>query len=174
MNEVRNWKNWLVVFAALLCVTVISCRSFVDKITPANLDEQVRVLANVEPNDFGLLGPTLHDLKNIKNQLIVQHRQEKLTHVRQVEDLDFIYPFAFGILDFDIQDAKEVQQIVIGSESNPVSILGILAGFGLTGIGTAIGRKYLKRPGDYTPEEVEVAITKVQKEGSNGEAKRPD
>jgi len=129
-----------------------------DRITPGNLDKQVRELANVDSNDFGLLGPTLYDLKNIKNQLIVQHREQKLAHVRATEDIDFIYPFAFGILDFDIQDATEWQQIVIGSEGNPISILGILAGLGLTGVGTAIGRKYFHTPGDLTPEQHQLLV----------------
>lgn len=161
----RDWKNYLLAIVGLICMAFFGCRTWLDKVTPVNIDEQVRLLAGTEPNDFGPIGPTLYDARKIKNQLTSQHHFGMLGLQRQRADLDWRHNFAGGLLKISIDEAEAWQQAVIGSEDNPVSILGLLASMGLTGVGTAVGRKYLRRPGDVTPDELNVAVEKAKNGG---------
>ena len=43
--------------------------------------------------------------------------------------------------------------VLIGSEDQPLSIMGMLSIAGFGGMGTLLGKNLLKRPKDYTPEE---------------------
>jgi len=142
-NKIRNTG---LVLVGLLCLAVLNCRSSMDKLTPAPVSSQVLKYAEKEPNDFWYGIPSLWDLKEIRNEIALKHRNATVRHRRGIEDEEFRYDFAMGLLNSSIQESEDFQQLVIGTEDNPVSILGILAGLGLTGVGTVLGGRYIKRP----------------------------
>lgn len=68
---------------------------------------------------------------------------------------------AISSVEYSIEESEIVQDVVIGSEQQPVSILGIL---GYSGIGLFAGR-LMKRKGDLDPKEVEVEKAKAKDDG---------
>lgn len=153
--------SWFLVAVCIVSLVLISCRSVLDGITPANINDRSLDYAEVDLNSLGLI-PSLADAKRVRTEIVIGHRDVQLDLKRLAQDDKLYYQDALGFIDASIAESQYVQDIVIGSEDQPFSLLGILAG--LTG-GAAIG-KAMKRKGDYSPEEVEVEIAKA-KNGSN-------
>ncbi len=153
----KDWKGYLLAVVCIMCFAAISCQSMVDRVTPVGVDKHVRqYLESDKPSDV----TSLYNAKVARADVIIKHRNEQTDLLRLAQDDEVAYKDAIGFIETSIEEAEYVQDIVIGSEEHPFSILGILAG--MTG-GLQIGRM-LKRKGDYSQEELDVAVSKVNRE----------
>lgn len=159
-NTWRDFKNVVLVMVCMMAVVTIGCRGFVDRITPAELSPQVSKYVGVEDKEI----VSLFDAKRIKDQVIIKHRDTQVDLMRQAQDDEVYYQDAITFIQQSINASQEFQDLVVGSEDQPFSILGVLAG--LTG-GAAIGRA-LKRKGDLSPAEVEEVVAKAKASVLNG------
>ena len=160
----RDWKNYLLLVVGLVSLAILSCRSALDKVTPANRPGPALVYINAEPNDFELFGfpfYSLADARDTKYQVQVKHRSRRIELNRQLQDDSLQHGDAVNSVDYSIEESEIVQDIMIGSEQQPISILGILAG---AGISLPIGRA-MKRKGDLDPKEAELEKAKARDEG---------
>lgn len=148
MDTWRDAKNIILVLLTVACLAIIGCRGLMDGATPGWMPKQSAKYLG-DPNAAGLTN--LNALKEARTDIIVTHRDKQIDLMRMAQDDKIAYQDAIGFIDTNIQDSQTMQDLVVGSEDTPFSILGILAGF--TG-GAAIGRA-LKRKGDMTPEEAE-------------------
>jgi len=167
----KDWKNYLLLTVGLSALAILSCRTYVDKVTPATRPLPALAYINAEPNDFGLFGfrfYSLADARETKYQVELKHRSERLRLNRQLKDDSLFHGDAINSVDYSIEDSEIFQDIMIGSDKTDISILGILAGAGIT---LPIGRA-MKRKGDLDPKEVEAEKAKAKDEGrkeANGE-----
>lgn len=157
MNTWKDKKNITLVLLALLCVAVIGCSSLLDYGTPARRHFLAAKYLE-DPNSAGLT--SLGTLKDDRTRMLVKYRDTQKSLLREAEDNSFGYKDAKGFIDQDIADAEYLQDIVVGSASQPMSLLGLLGGFAG---GAAIFRP-MKRKGDKDEAEVEVEITKRMQE----------
>ena len=149
----RKLKDISLIVVAIVLLGILGCRSLLDEITPAAVNQRIMDYAEVEPNDIGF--PTLADVKRIKTEVIINHRDNQIDLKRFAEDDKLGYQDALDFIDASILEAEYIQTLMIGDETQPISILGLLAPLG---IGTALGRRYLKRPGDLSPDEVKKTV----------------
>jgi len=154
----KDRKNILLAIACVICLAVISCRSMMDRFTPTTQTEQSYEYGNESLDGFKEID-SLHNVKKLRDKIIIKHRTEQINYLRAAEDDDNAYSDAIGFITGNIKEAEYLQGVVVGSEDQPFSLLGILAGF--TG-GAAIGRA-LKRKGDYSPTEVEEIVAKAKR-----------
>jgi len=154
----KNKTNYLLGAACVICLGLISCRSMMDRITPCSQTEQSYEYVNGSLNGFKEVD-SLHNVKKLHNEAVIGHRTEQIDLKRLAEDDELDYGDAIGFIDANIKEAEYLQGVIVGSEDQPFSLLGILAGF--TG-GAAIGR-VLKRKGDYSPTEMEEVVAKAKR-----------
>ena len=154
----KDRKNLLLALACIVCLAIISCRSMMDRFTPCTQTEQSYEYVHGSLNGFREID-SLHNVKKLRTEIIIKHRTEQIDYLRAAEDDDFANNDAIGFITDNIKEAEYLQGVIVGSEDQPFSLLGILAGF--TG-GAAIG-KMLKRKGDYSPEEVEAVVAKAKR-----------
>lgn len=155
----RDWKNYLLLIVGLSALAILSCRSALDKFTPANPPKPALAYIEAEPNSFGFY--SLADARETKYQVQLKHRSEQLDLKRQLQDDSLLHGDAINSVDYSIEESEIVQDIVIGSEQQPISILGILGG---SGIGLLAGR-LMKRKGDLDPKEAEIEKSNAREEG---------
>ena len=154
----KDRKNILLVVACVICLAVISCRSMMDRFTPCTVTEQSYEYVHGSLDGFKEID-SLHNAKKLRNEIVIKHRTEQIGYLREAEDDNNANSDAIGFITGNIKEAEYFQGVIVGSEDQPFSLLGILAGF--TG-GAAIGRA-LKRKGDYSPEEVEAVVAKAKR-----------
>lgn len=153
----RDFKNVVLVVVCMLALIGIGCRGLMDRLTPADLSPHVSGYLDIEHKDL----VSLHEATQIKDQVIIKHRNTQTDLLRQAQDDETYYQDAITFVRESIAEAKQLQDLIVGSEDQPFSILGILAGF--TG-GAAIGRA-IKRKGDYSPAEVRELVAKAKNGG---------
>lgn len=141
----RDFKNIVLVVVCVAALGFIGCRSFMDRITPAEVSPHVSAYLGVEHDGL----TSLHDAKQKKDAVIIKHRDVQTDLLREAQDDEVAYKDAIVFIEASIAESQALQDLVVGSEDQPFSILGVLAG--LTG-GAAIGRA-MKRKGDLTVEE---------------------
>lgn len=154
----KDRKNILLVIACVICLAIISCRSMMDRFTPCTQTEQSYEYVHGSLDGFREID-SLHNVKKLRTEIVIKHRTAQIDYLRAAEDDDFANSDAIGFITGNIEEAEYLQGVIVGSEDQPFSLLGILAGF--TG-GAAIGRA-LKRKGDYSPEEVETVVAKAKR-----------
>jgi len=154
----KNKLNWLLGTACVICLALISCRSMMDRVTPCTVTEQSYEYVRGSLDGFKEID-SLHNVKKLHNEIVIKHRTEQIGYLRAAEDDDNAHGDAIGFIIANIKEAEYLQGVIVGSEDQPFSLLGILAGF--TG-GAAIGRA-LKRKGDYSPTEVEEVVAKAKR-----------
>lgn len=154
----KNKTNWLLGIACVICLGLISCRSMMDRITPCTQTEQSYKYVKGSLDGYAEI-TSLHNVKKLRNEIVIDHRTWQIDLKRALEDNELAYGDAIGFTDADIKEAEYLQGVIVGSEDQPLSLLGILAGF--TG-GAAIGRA-LKRKGDYSPVEMEEVVAKAKR-----------
>jgi hypothetical protein len=154
----KDKKNILLVLACVICLAIISCRSIMDRFTPCTVTEQSYEYVNESLDGFKEID-SLYNMKKLHNEIVIDYRTSQINFLRLAEDDKLAYNDAIGFIDANIKEAEYLQGVIVGSEDQPFSLLGILAGF--TG-GAAIGRA-LKRKGDYSPEECEAAVAKAKR-----------
>jgi len=129
-----------------------------DRATPCTVTEQSYEYVKGSLDGFKEID-SLHNVKKLHNEIVIDHRTSQIDLKRLAEDDELAYSDAIGFIDANIKEAEHLQGIIVGSEDQPLSLIGILAGF--TG-GAAIGR-VMKRKGDYSPEECEAAVAKAKR-----------
>ena len=150
----NDYKVILVLIVGVLAMAVIGCRSMLDKVTPCEISEMSQEYAEADPNES--IWPTLATAKQLRTKIIIIHRDNQTDLLRLARDDKTSYKDAIGFIDVSIAESQVIQEMVVGGPDQPFSILGILAG---AGIAFPIG-KILKRKGDYSPEEFQVAVAK--------------
>jgi len=158
----KDAKNIILVLVCTLALVSIGCRGLMDRVTPTDLSPQVSSYLGIEHNDI----VSLYEAKQIKDQVIIAHRDIQTALLQYAQGDKVRYEDAITFVQNSIAASEEFQALVVGDESQPFSILGILAG--LTG-GAAIGRA-LKRKGDMSPAEVEEVVAKAKVSVINGNA----
>ena len=161
-TKMRDWKNYLLLIVGLSALAILSCRTALDKVTPAKKPGPALVYIEAEPNSFGFY--SLADARETKYQVDLKHRSERLRLNRLLQDDSLLHGDAINSVDYSIEESEIFQDIVIGSDQQPISILGILAG---AGISLPIGRA-MKRKGDLDPKEVEAEKSKAKE--ANGQS----
>lgn len=128
---------------------------------PVDINKRAVEYSKVDPDDLKPY-PTLADAKRVRVEIIMNHRDKQIALKRTAEDDNLAHSDAYGFINQDILAGDSNLDLFIGSEDNPFSIMGILFSLGVGGGGLALGRRFLKRPGDYTPEQHEVEIVKAK------------
>lgn len=141
----------LIVIAAIVVIGVLGCNTLVDKLTPADINKRAIDYAKIDVS--GELYPNLLEARRIKDEVILKHRDTQLDLKRLAEDDQITYADALAFMNNSINDAESLQALLVGDASQPLSILGLLAPLG---IGTLLGQRFLKRPGDKSPAEVAI------------------
>ena len=154
----KDKKNLLLVVTCIVCLAIISCRSMMDRFTPCTQTEQSYEYVHGSLDGFKEID-SLHNVKKLRTEIIIKHRTEQVDYLRAAEDDDYASTDAIGFITGNIKEAEYLQGVVVGSEDQPFSLLGIIAGF--SG-GAAIG-KMLKRKGDYSPTEMEEVVAKAKR-----------
>jgi len=157
-TKMKDKKNYLLVVACILCLAIISCRSTMDRFTPCTVTEQSYEYVHESLDGFKEID-SLHNVKKLRTGIVIKHRTDQIGYLRAAEDDDNANSDAIGFITGNIKEAEYLQGVIVGSEDQPFSLLGILAGF--SG-GAAIGRA-LKRKGDYSPTEVEEVVAKAKR-----------
>jgi len=144
--------SYVMLALGLLCMTILGCRTLIDSLTPVIIPEQALQYVG-RSNGW----TSLRDARDIRTNILITHRDKQLELIRNVEDDKYAYEDALQLVEYNIREAEELQALVIGSSEQPFSILGILAG---AFPGLAIGSLLLKRPQDYTKDQVEAIVAK--------------
>ena len=142
----------------LLAIAAIGCGSLMDNITPASIDPIAANYGEVKLEGI----TTLKDARQVQVGVTIKHRNVQTELNRLIEDDNFEHGVANQFINSSINEAEAFQDIIVGSPENPYSLLGLLAPLGF---GTLIGKNYLKRKGDFSPEEVEVEKIKAKNDG---------
>lgn len=138
----------LSIFVCIVCAAILiifGCQTVVDRITPASVGPQAPEYLGEEPKDIY----SLYELKIMKDTIAINHRDKQLELLRAAEDDTYAFNDAKGFIEPAIQEAEALQEKIIGSDDNPLSVSGLL--FMLTG--GVVGRTFFRRPGDLTPDE---------------------
>ena len=153
-------RNTVVSLMLLSVVAVIGCRAVVDSLTPAEINQRAKDYSKVEPEVIGDW-ESLNDAKKVRTEIVINHRDEQIDLKRMAQDDKIKYQDALGFIDANIENATALQELMIGSAENPISILGMLAPMGL---GTLAGAVLIKRGKDYSPEQYEAGVAKAKTE----------
>lgn len=154
----KNKLNYLLTLVCIVSLAIISCRSMMDRVTPTSVAEQSYEYVTGSLEGFKEID-SLYNVKKLHNEIVIKYRTAQINFLRMAEDDKLAHNDAIGFIGANIKEAEYLQGIIVGSEDQPLSLIGILAGF--SG-GAAIGRA-LKRRGDYSPEEVEAAVSRAKR-----------
>lgn len=154
----KNKLNWLLTLICIVSLAVISCRSMMDRVTPCTVTEQSYEYVHETLDGFVEID-SLFNVKKLHNEIVIKYRTAQINFLRMAEDDKLAHADAIGFIDANIKEAEHLQGIIVGSADQPLSLIGILAGF--SG-GAAIGRA-LKRKGDFSPVEVEEIVAKAKR-----------
>lgn len=157
-------RNIIIVVVCIVLLGMAGCKTLLDELTPTPINKRAMDYTGTTVEELGLI-PSLADAKRIRNDIIIGHRGTQIEYKRAMEDDNLAYDDAYGFIKANIAAGEHFQSLVIGSEDNPFSLLGLIASFGLGGVGVSLGRKYLKRPGDFSPQEHAVELLKVKNGG---------
>lgn len=160
----KNWKSYILLLVGLVCLAVTSCRTYIDKLTPCPLTKKALAYTESEPNDFGWF----HSLDDGERLLrgIISMRRDRLEEwnywIRKDENA---YNDAKGQQEPIVIETRETQERVIGSEDQPLSILGILSYLGIGSGALLLGKEKLVGKNQYTKEQHDVDVAIAKDEG---------
>lgn len=154
-------KTVLLTVVCMAIVGLVSCRALLEEVVPVRINERATTYAEVDPDSFGII-ESLADAKRVKVEIIVNHRDMQLALDRAKEDDNLAHGDAYGFINSNIAAGEDTLDLIIGSEDNPFSLMGLIVTLGIGGGGLALGRKYMKRPGDFTPQEHAVEVIKAK------------
>jgi hypothetical protein len=150
--------NVLCVLLCILGVSLLGCNTLLDHITPAPVDPLVTEYLDVNvPQIWGFT--SLYYTRHLGLRIDLQHQIRSLRLIREIEDEDLRHAYAKAYNDAANSEGQTIQDIVVGSESNPFSVAGLLA---TAAPGLLIGRA-MKRKQDYSPEEAKKLADDVEK-----------
>lgn len=156
-----KFKTILLSVVFVLLIAVVSCRSLLEEVMPVDINKRAVEYSKIDPEELKPY-PTLADAKRVRVEIIVNHRDKQISLKRLAEDDNLANGDALGFINQNIAVGESNLGMIIGSEDNPFSIMGLLFAAGLGGGGLAVGRRYFKRQGDYSPEEYEAGIVKAK------------
>lgn len=156
-----KFKTILLIVVCITLLAIVSCRALLEEFVPVKINKRAVEYSKVDPNSFGII-ESLADAKRVRVEIIINHRDMQLGLKRASEDDNLAHGDAYGFVNSDIGKGEATLDLIIGDENNPISIMGLIVALGLGGGGLALGRSYLKRPGDYTPQEHEVEVLKAK------------
>ena len=159
----KNWKIILLLFVGLICMAITSCGSILDKYTPSNLPGKSLDYTNKDPNDYGWFH-SLYDAENLMQEILSTRRDKLIDWEYWLKKEDAAYQDAKGYLEPAIAESLRMQEIVIGSEDQPYSILGILSYLGVGGGALFLGKEKLVGRNQYTKEQRDADIAKAREE----------
>lgn len=142
-------SNLLLIGIVLLSVVLLGCGSVADYFTPAQIPQRTAGYVSDDPNLSGFT--TLQKAKEVRQDVLITHRDAQLDLRRLAEDDEFQYSDALEVIDFNIGQSQFMQDIVLNGTDTSPGIMTVLFGAG----GLLAGRNFLKRPGDLSPDEVE-------------------
>lgn len=143
-----DWGNITLVIVTLCCIAVLGCGTLLDHATPAAVDRSVTDYVGQEvPSKFGFT--SLYFARQLEMRANIKHRTDQLKLLRLAQDDDLYYADAIKYIQGSIAESQAIQDIVVGSEGNPFSIMGLMAGIAP---GLMVGRA-MKRKGDLDPVE---------------------
>lgn len=149
--------NVTMVLCAILGVALLGCNTAIDRITPAPVDKLVTDYVGEEVPTF--LGFTsLYYVNHLKLRINIKHQLQQLKAYRMIEDDKLRHSFAKAYNDAAQVEGQTIQDIVVGDETNPFSVAGLLA---TAAPGLLIGRA-MKRKQDYSPEQVKKLAKDVE------------
>ena len=154
----KDRKNLLLALACIICLAIISCRSMMNRFMPCTQTEQSYEYVHESLDGFREID-SLHNVKKLYNEIVIKHRTEQIGYLRAAEDDDYASTDAIGFITGNIEEAEYLQGMVVGSEDQPFSLLGMLAPF----LGGAAIFNMRKRKGDYSPTEVEEVVAKAKR-----------
>lgn len=155
-----TFKTVLLTIVCMVLLGLVSCRTWLEEVVPIKINERAVEYSEVDPDSFGAI-ESLADAKRVRIEIIVNHRDKQLALKRWSEDDNLAHADAYGFINADITAGEGTLDLAIGTTGNPLSIMGLIALIS-GGSCLAIGKKYFKRPGDFTPQEHEVEVTKAK------------
>lgn len=139
----KTLKTVLLTLFFVVLIGIISCRSYLDEVLPVSIDKRASEYAGADPDDFGAI-VSLADAKRVKVEIILNHRDQQIFLKRQAEDDNLAHGDALGFIDNTITVGDARMDMLIGSEDQPFSLLGIVALLSTGGIGLGVGKKFFK------------------------------
>jgi len=165
----KDWKMYLTLCIAFVCIGLMSCGSMLDKVTPANIPERSLDYIDKEPNDvanlFGI--NSLYDAKIVKDEITIKHRTTQKEFLRMVEDDKLDFGDATGLIAQAVAESQAGQDLMIGAKDQPISILGIMASVGLGTGGLLLGKNKFHAKGDVTKDVHEAELKAAYEQGKN-------
>ncbi len=146
-------SNLLLIGIVLLSLVLLGCGSIADYVTPADIPQRSAEYVSDDPNLAGLT--TLKKAKEVRQDVLITHRDTQLDLKRLAEDDELQYSDALEIIDTNISQSQTIQDIVLNGTDTTPGLMTVLFGAG----GLLAGRNFLKRPGDLSPDEVEPAAS---------------
>jgi hypothetical protein len=137
--------NSLIILTCIAFLAVMGCATLMDRLTPTMVNPKAPEYVGQDPQDIY----SLYELKIMQDNIAIQHRDRQLELLRLAEDDTNGFKDARGFIEPAVAEANALQEKIIGSDANPLSLSGFL--FALTG--GLIGRSFFRRPGDLTKEE---------------------
>lgn len=138
----------LVIWALVTIICLAGCATFMDGVTPAFIDKRVSNYIGEIP---GVGVDSLRNAKRAKKQVIITYRDNQLGLRRDMQDDKNKYGDCIEQINLDISEAEVLQKNVMDGVGAWPGLNSVLFGAG----GLLIGGKYIKRPKDYAPEEVD-------------------
>jgi hypothetical protein len=148
--------NYGLLFVCIVSLAIIGCGSMLDRLTPANPPKLALSYVGKDPNSTWF---SLYAARELQDDIVVKHRVCQTQLIRIAEDDKSAYQDAKKLIESSIKEAENLQNVVVGSEAQPFSLLGILAG--ATG-GLSIGGAFIKRKGDISPDEAKAQLADAQ------------
>ena len=146
------------ILIAIVGLPLMGCASITDYLTPASIPEDAMSfvgVTNKPASAFWGLYSNKRDLAGIQQRVQTKHKRNVLTF-QQTADLEGLdYSIAVDMSNDAMRDATTIQNDVV----NPVVNTGTSIIMGLLGLGA--GGRFLKRKGDFTPDEVEKEVVKA-------------
>lgn len=142
-------SNILLIGIVLLSLVLLGCGSIADYLTPAEVPQRTAAYVSDDPNLPGFT--TLKKAKEVRQDVLITHRDTQLDLKRLAEDDKLQYSDALEVIDFNISQSQTIQDIVLNGSDTTPGLMTVLFGAG----GLLAGRNFLKRPGDLSPDEVE-------------------
>lgn len=160
----RNWKIILFLLIGVICITITSCGSVLDRITPSNLPEKSLSYTNKDPNDYGWFH-SLYDAENLMQGILSTRRNRLIDWEHWLKKDEAAYQDAKGYLEPAIAESRGAQEIFIGSKDQSYSILGILSYLGIGGGALLLGKEKFVGRNQYTKEQHDTDVAKAKEEG---------
>lgn len=134
---------------------MIGCSAMQDAITPAYILPEAAVYADVNDTSEFMPYTTKWDLLKVDRYLDYKHQLIQIDVGRMLEDDNLTYAFLKDAATASLQSATQLQQTIF-SPTGPIGLMfpALFAGV----LGTMAGGKYIKRAGDKTKEEFELAL----------------